>query len=373
MKTVTDRWAATGKIAIRADEGRPVPAAPGTPARDFLALVPIGAALLMSALSWTRLCTGGCAEMHLYRLFGVPLPPFGIAYFALCGLAFLARRRFGIAGLALTVLLAGALGSEVVLVWIQKYVIGRWCPWCVGIAVAVVAACALVAREGLQAVAAHFRNGERTFVMKRLAFKTFVIVVAFAAGMAVSATGMKKRDAFAAGFSAKSVVFGNEKSGVELYVVTDWFCPGCRAAEPELVKGAGLAMPRAQVYFIDYPIHPETLNYMPYNLSFMIREKEKYLRIREALAALATRTKEPMPEDVQAAVAPLGVRYVPLNYADILAGTQYFRSIVQGLKVPGTPSVVVLDVATGKSRTLTGSAALTSDAIVKALSEVSGR
>ncbi len=209
--------------------------------------------------------------------------------------------------------------------------------------------------------------------MKRLAPGTFVAVVAFAAGIAVSAVGVKKPDALAAAFSPRSLVFGDENSSVEVYVVTDWFCPSCRVAEPEIVKGAGLAMRRAKVFFVDYPIHPETVNFVPYHLSFMIREKEKYLRIREALAALALKTKEPTPEDIQGAVSPLGVKYVPLNFTDVLAGTRFFNAVIQRLRVPGTPSVVVVNAGTGKAKTLTGSVAITAGGIAQALAEVSAK
>jgi hypothetical protein len=348
----------------------------GNGVRDFLALVPIAAALLLSGLSWIGICTDDCVEMHLYRLFGVPLPPFGAGFFALLGLAFLARRRFKFAGSAVSVLLAGALGSELVFVWIQKFVIGRWCSLCIGIAVSVVAACALFAWERLQGMAAPIGSEDRSAVMKRLAWKTFVILVAFVGGMTISAIGMKRPNAFSAAlaaFSADSVAFGDAGSSSELYVVTDWFCPACRKAEPEIAKGATLAMRRAKVIFVDYPIHQETHNYIPYNLSFMIREKDKYLRIREALASLAQKTKEPTPDDVQAAVSGLGVKYVPLNYLDVMGGVTYFESVIRKLQVPGTPSVVVLDSQTGKKKILTGSAALTADRILQALSEVSGK
>jgi protein-disulfide isomerase len=209
--------------------------------------------------------------------------------------------------------------------------------------------------------------------MKRLAGKTALILFAFLAGMGISAMGLSKPDAFAAGLSVKSLAFGDTESSSEVYIVTDWFCPACRASEPEILKGARKAMRQAKVVFVDYPIHPETLNYIPYNLSFILREKEKYLRIREALATLARKTKEPMPEDVQAAVSPLGVKYVPLNYADVLAGVQYFNTLVNKFKVKGTPSVVVRDSRTGKTRTLYGATDITSENILKTLAEVSGR
>jgi protein-disulfide isomerase len=244
---------------------------------------------------------------------------------------------------------------------------------CIGIALSVGTACVLIALERLPGVATQIRGAEGNIVMKRLAGKTVLILLAFLAGMGISATGLSKPDAFAAGLSVKSLAFGDTESSSEVYIVTDWFCPACRAAEPEILKGARKAMRQAKVVFVDYPIHPETLNYIPFNLSFIVREKEKYLQVREALATLARKTKEPTPEDVQAAVSPLGVKYVPLNYADVLAGVQYFSTLVNKLKVPGTPSVVVQDSRTGRTKTLYGMSDITSENILKTVAEVSGR
>ena len=344
----------------------------GKSVRGYWIAVLIAAAWILSVMSWLGICSDGCEESHLYRLFGVPLSPLGTGYFTVSGLAFLTRNRFRFSGYLIPLLLSGALGSEFVLVWVQKYVIGKWCPLCVGIALSVATACVLIALERLPGVANQFRVEERNLVMKRFAGKAVLILFAFIAGSVITATGLSKPDAFAAGLSAKSLAFGDTESGSEVYIVTDWFCPMCLVAEPEILKGAQKAMQQAKVVFVDYPIHPETLNYIPYNLSFIVREKEKYLQIRKALATLARKTKEPMPEDVQAAVSPLGVKYVPLNYADVLAGMQYFSTLVQKFKVAGTPSVVVQDSRTGKMKTLYGVAEITSGNILKALAEVSG-
>ncbi|MCL5884603.1 MAG: thioredoxin domain-containing protein [Deltaproteobacteria bacterium] len=341
--------------------------------RGSLALVPIAAALILSALSWLGICSDGCTETFQYRFFGIPLPPFGVGYFALCGVALLARRHSVYVGVAAMLLLSGALGSEFVLVWIQKFVIGKWCPRCVGIALSVVAAFVLVVWEQLSDMAVHIRSGERKLGMNWIMGKAVMILIAFFAGVAVSAMGVKMPDAFAAGLSVKSLAFGDPESSSEVYIVTDWFCPACRVAEPEILKAARKAMQQAKVVFVDYPIYPETFNYIPYNLSFIIREKEKYLQIREAMATLARKTKEPMPEDVQAAVSPLGVKYVPLNYADVMAGMQHFNTLVKKFKVQGTPSVVVLDSRTGNTKTLYGMLEITSDNILKTLAEVSAR
>ena len=339
--------------------------------RGYWIAVPFAAAWILSVMSWLGICSDGCEESHLYRLFGFPLSPLGVGFFTLCGLAFLTRNRFRFSGFLIPLLLSGALGSEFVLVWFQKYVIGRWCPLCVGIALSVATACVLIALERLPGVAIRIRGGERNLEMKRLAVKTALILFAFLAGMGITAMGLEKPDAFAAGLPVKSLAFGDAESSTEVYFITDWFCPACRVAEPEILKGARKAMQRANVVFVDYPVHPETFNFIPYNLSFIVREKAKYLEIREAMATLARKTKEPTPEDVQAAVSPLGVKYVPLNYVDVMAGMQYFSSLVKRFKVPGTPSVAVLDSRTGKTKTLYGILEITSDNIMKAVAEVS--
>ena len=350
-----------------------VAAGPWKSARGYWIAVPFAAAWILSAMSLLGVCSDGCEETHLYRIFGFPLSPFGLGFFTLCGLAFLTRNRFRISGFLIPVLLSAALGSEFVLVWIQKYVIGRWCPLCVGIAISVVTACVLIALERLPGVAIRIRGGERNLVMKRLAGKTALILFAFLAGMGVTAMGLKKPDAIAAGLPVASFAFGDTGSNSEVYIVTDWFCPACRAAEPEILKGARIAMRKSKVVFVDYPVHPETYNFIPYNMSFIILEKAKYFEIREAMATLARKTKEPTSENVQAAVSPLGVKYVPLNYVDVIAGMQYFSTLVKKFKVPGTPSVVVLDSRTGKTKTLYGISEITSDNILKAVAEVSGK
>jgi uncharacterized membrane protein len=348
-------------------------AGPGKTARGVWIAVPLAAAWILSVLSWLGICSDGCEETHLYRFFGIPLSPLGVGFFTLCGIAFLTRNRFRFSGFLIPLLLSGALGSEFVLVWMQKFVIGKWCPLCLGVALSVGTACVLIALERLPGVAIRIRGGERNLEMKRLAGKTALILFAFLAGMGMTAMGLKNPDAIAAGLPVKSLAFGDMESRVEVYIVTDWFCPACRVAEPEILKGARIAMRQAKVFFVAYPIHPETFNYIPFDLSFIVREKEKYLRIREAIGTLARKTKEPTPEDVQAAVSPLGVKYVPLNYVDVMAGMQYFNNLVKKFKVPGTPSVVVLDTRTGRTKTLSGSSDITSDSILKTVAEVSGK
>jgi hypothetical protein len=326
---------------------------------------------VVSALDWIGVCTESCAEASLYRLFGFPLPPFGVAYFAMCAAAWFIRHRHPVLFAALAALLSGGLGAELFFTWIQWQVIGKWCMMCVAIACCVAGACAVLLLEYFLCTTTKLSAVERKFPMKRSFVHAVLVLFVLCAGFGTATLGLKKPDAIAAAVTQETLTFGPPNSSYTVYIISDWFCPACRTAEPEIIKGAREAMKQAKVLFVDYPIHRETLNYVPFNLAFMVAEKDKYLKIREALGALSLKTKEPTPEDVQAAVSPLGVRYTPLNFSDIVSGTQIQMSIVQKFKPPGTPEVVIVDSMTEKTIRLSGTKEITSEKILKALSDLS--
>ena len=103
-----------------------------------------------------------------------------------------------------------------------------------------------------------------------------VVIVAYV----ISFYGVfKPEESFAAGLDGDVPYFGNENSPVEVYYITDWFCPACKQIEPELEPYYPKMMTKARLFFVDYPIHPETMNYIPYNLSFMLNDKKQYFKI----------------------------------------------------------------------------------------------
>ena len=337
----------------------------------LLALVFILAGGTVSAFDWVGVCTESCAEASLYRLFGLLLPPFGVAFFSLCAIAWFVRHRHWIFRVALAGLLFGGLGAELYFTWIQWHVIGRWCLMCVAIACCVAGACAAFLLEHFSKTTTAFFSNERNSLMKRSSVHAAFVILALLTGFGTATVGLKKPDALAAGLTPETLVFGSANSSKTVYIISDWFCPACRIAEPEIINGARAAMKQAKVFFVDYPIHRETLNYVPFNLAFMAAEKEKYLKIREVLGNLSNKTKDPTQEEVQAAVSPLGVRYVPLGFADVLAGTQFQMAVVQNFKPSGTPAVIIVDSKTEKTIRLNGSQEITAERILKALSEVS--
>jgi len=335
----------------------------------------------VSALDWVGVCTESCAEASMYRIFGFPLPPLGVAYFAMCAAAWLLRRRHLLFLTALAGLLFGGLGAELYFTWIQWQVIGHWCLMCVIIACCVAGACATFLIEYFSGTMTTTMTmtilsiNERKSLMKRpyvYAALAFFALSLFG-GFGTATVGLKKPDAIAAAITPETLAFGLQNKNKAVYFISDWFCSACRMAEPEIIKGAQAAMKQATVFFVDYPIHRETLNYIPFNIAFMAAEKDKYLKIREALGELSIKTKAPTPEEVQAAVSPLGVRYVPLDFSDVFSGTQFQMSVVQHFKPAGTPEVVVTDSVTGKTIRLSGAKEITSEKIIKAISDVSAK
>ena len=126
----------------------------------------------------------------------------------------------------------------------------------------------------------------------------------------------------------------------------------------------------ARVAFVDMPIHADTSNITPYNLQFMIYDKDKYMRLRHVLDELSRTTNNPTPEQVQAAVAPLGITLRPLNFVELMNGVKLFESLFRGFGVKSTPTVVIDNPKTKKRKLLVGSREINRNAIKEAIAEV---
>lgn len=323
------------------------------------------AAFLLSVSLAVGLCTEACKATYKWTLFGVKFPFIGVGFFALCLLLFHLRNRPAFRGL-LAVAVAGAWGAEITFLYVQHSIIKRWCPLCIAVAFCVCVAGIALAGGYFSGMRTHFAKGRGA--MARYLSKGAFLAAVLLAGAYISFLGLGNPDSSHA--ETLPLALGKQDSEVEVYVFTDWFCPACREAEKEMDKTFPNIMSRSKLVFIDYPIHPESMNFIPYNLTFLVREKAKYLEIRKALIALADRTREPTPEDVQKAVAPLGVTYRPLNYSDIGAGVQYFQSVVTAFRVDATPSLVVYNRKTKSHRLLSGVRDLSAPTILMAVSGV---
>lgn len=318
------------------------------------------AGLALSIVSQLKICSA-CSATANFSIFGMQFGWFGIVFFVVLLAVSAVRHRFSAADPLALLMVFSAAGAEARFIWLQKYVIEQWCPVCLWIATAVFTAAAVLFHEKYT----HFRRngGEMKALLKQLS----VMSLAFILGLTVAILGVNRQDADAA---AVNQFLGKTDSTTTVYFVSDWFCPVCQKVEPRIEQIFPEIAKTAKVGFVDFPIHRETLNFTPYNLQFIFYEKDKYLDLRKALSALALKTRNPTPVDVQQAVAPYGVKVREMNYADILYGMQADQAVYKGFGVKATPSVVVTDSKTGKTKILVGDNEINLQAVKAAITMV---
>ena len=318
-----------------------------------------GLGLSAFSLYKPEMCSS-CSETANYLLFGMDFGCFGIVFFVAAIFSVALRRRFTMFVPVATLLLFSAAGAEAHFIWIQKYEIGQWCPVCLFIASAVFIACAAMiwdTSNDLYAKGVYMKSKSIYFVF---------IAMFFLVGLGVSMVGVKK-EAQAAGLD---LFLGNKSAKVTVYFVSDWFCPACRRAEPVIEKIYPQIMKSAKISFVDFPIHNETLNFTPYNTQFLAFEKKKYISLRKALAELSQKSKNPTESEVGAAIEELGVKLRPMNSADTLFGMQANLIVYRGYNVQLTPTVVVVNEKTKKSKLLAGLTQINLEEVKKAISEM---
>jgi len=114
-----------------------------------------------------------------------------------------------------------------------------------------------------------------------------------------------------------------------------------------------LAMqPRAD--YMDFDVHPETLNFAPYNPTFMATNQKQYLDIRKTLRMRAKSNKKLQDPQIEAAVAPLGIKLQELPISDVTAIQNYFEELGKKYHVHSNPTVVITNQKKEKARTLVG-------------------
>jgi uncharacterized membrane protein len=291
------------------------------------------AGLGMSLLSLWEMCTSACAAGLQYRIFGMHFAPIGIAFFALAGLAWLMSLKE-----PLHLFTAAALGAETYFVYLQKFVIGQWCPLCLGIFACVATLAVIFSVDTLKNRSETMRN------LGALILGFFIVFFGVT----------KEQSVYADVVGEKTLFFGNKSSPVDVYVFTDWFCPACRKAEAFIERKAPEVAKKARLFFIDVSVHEDSMNFLPYNLSFIVNEKAKYLKLRQKLAQLALNDKTPNDEQVEQIAKSLGTSYKQLNYAEISLGTKFFEEMTAKYGIDSTPTVVIVNPSTKKMTRLVG-------------------
>lgn len=321
----------------------------------------VATGLLLAILSATDLCSfNGCNDAHQYRLFGISLPLVGTLYFCILSATMLLSARISFFAPLEQLTLASGAGAELMMIHLQKNVIQAWCPLCLGIAAVVFLLCVV------SILGTVIESGGGKPMNKGTLFSRFLLLlVAAVVGFTISFVGIKKPEA--AGIDAS---LGKKNSTVEVYIFSDWLCPICVKVEPELEKALPQLGKLAKIFFIDKPVHQESMNFVPYHLSFLVHEKAKYLQLRKALFNLAKVNRNPSLQDVQGAIAPLGVTYKQLSFMDVSQAMAKSQTLSTGYKVTGTPTVVVVNSSSKKSKTLVGGKDITAENLLKAVKSV---
>lgn len=324
--------------------------------------------LVLTIVSWTKLCSSACSASHNWCIFGCSFEYFGLAFFVPIFILHWMSKNRPVLAYVTGLGIAGAIGAEIKFILLQKYQIGTWCPICLSIAACVMLAGVCVAIKYIIEVYALKQQANRGEFMKSI-WKGISALSIGVLGFLIAVIGVSQMNPLQAQENTlkESLFFGEKTSPIEIYVFTDWACPACRAAEPEIVKMAPHIMKNAKLTFVDFAIHTETLNYSPYNVSFMIKDKPNYFKLRDELSKLSETNTAPSEEDIEKLAEKQGSKYQQLNFSDIALSQKYFKQLVKQFGVSKTPTMVIVNTENKKGKKLIGAEEITEENVQKAI------
>lgn len=336
----------------------------------FITLAAMIIATGLAYVSWLGICTEECAKSHSYRLYGFTFEFIGMVYFPALAIAHILSKRYPIFQTLASAMICAGIGAEILFIYVQKYLIGTWCPICLSIAAVLVVAGLSYFTEFIYEIVKKRKN--KGFLMSCL-FRGSLNTFAIAAGFFLAFAGLAHHNELKAEEDAvkMNIAFGNPNSPIDVYIFTDWLCPGCESLEPTFEKTIPVIMPKSHIVFVDDPVHEATLNYTPYNLSFMVNNKAQYFPLRRAMHALANEKKEPTDKDIAAMAAKYGVQLRELNYGTVAMATKYFNHLIKKFNIEGTPTVIVYNRDTKQSKKLEGRPQIDQEKIVEAITALS--
>lgn len=334
----------------------------------YAVAVAIVVGIFLSFTSHLKLCTEACNGVHNYRLFGFAFETIGFVFFPCLLVIHLLSKIYPFLRLLAGWMLCAAIGAELMFIYVQKYVIGSWCLVCLWIATVMFFAGLVYFYEFCtnckQALQQNRQGSRMNSISKTFSGLTFLVF-----GFLFSLFGIANEHSLEANENTikEHVAFGNQNSVIDIYLFTDWECPACRSLEPTIEQMMPSLMKNNRVTFVDFPVHEASLNFTPYNLSFMIKNKPNYLKLRNKLTKLSAETKEPKDQQVETLAKEANTSYEHLNYSDVTEGTQYFDHLVKTYKVEGTPTLVIVNNKTKKHKTLEGKGEITEAQINKTI------
>lgn len=143
--------------------------------------------------------------------------------------------------------------------------------------------------------------------------------------------------------------YGNGKVIVRIY--TDYFCPPCRAAEPELepllidlVKSKKIT-----AVFVDTPIYKDSQVYAKYFLYAINKTNDLEYAIKVRSALFDAATNKTSKDSLEEFLKGKGITFTPFDTTPVL---KRLNALLQEDKVDATPTVVI--VKDGKSEKKVG-------------------
>lgn len=316
----------------------------------WIILIAFLSVVSLSTFSALDICIDDCSKTKSYLFFGEPFAYFGIGLFTVAAFLHIFSRKIHFFKILVGGIVAGSIGAEVIFIWIQKYRIGSWCPICLTIA-ALLGLIGLLL--GINLFLTHRKERHALILLK----KVIGICLAAVIGVFVASVAISNPDENQiSSLSIKDKLeFGNKESPIEIYFVTDWFCPGCKQLDSSIQKLAPELMAQAGFFFIDMPIHDGSENFSPYNLDFLVNHKDNYFQAREYLNNLSYETSSPDEATVQRAVYRAIPQIQELSFNERKAGIDFFNEVTKKYKITGTPEMVIVNTNTNNFKTLIGS------------------
>lgn len=327
------------------------------------------AGLILSILSWIEFCVEHCSANEDYRLFGLPFSMTGIGFFSLLIVLHFTSLRLQFLSRIVEWLVASSLGAEIMFIALQKYQIGHWCPVCLSIAASVAAA-------ALGLLAGHFKSPKVTTYRGETMQKIkqgFTCLSFILIGFLMAFIGISKPNSAEAAINniKERIAFGTKNSPVEVYFISDWFCPSCKKVESQIEKIYPEIKSKVTFYFIDYPIHKKSINFSPYNLAFLMNNKSQYFKARRMLLELAEETESPKDEDIVKAARKNGLVFKELDFVDIKSGLEYFDTIVDKYNLSATPTIIITNPRRNSVVKLEGRDEISEEQILNAIEKLS--
>lgn len=331
----------------------------------------LAAGLALSVFSWLELCVQHCSANQEYRLFGYSFAKIGILFFTTLTLLHLLSKKFEILKPFVGWLIASALGAEFVFIAIQHYEIGRWCPVCLAIAATILFAALVLLFGYIKSFNAAIHSRNREEIMQKIkngCLSVFFIIL----GTLLAFIGIGKANtAEAAAKEMKDrLAFGTKNSPIEVYFITDWYCPACRKIEPLIEKLYPQIKSDVSFYFIDYAIHKKSLNFTPYNLAFLANDKPKYFQARQLLMNVAKETESPNDEDISQASTKQGLHFKELPYLDVKTGIEFFDTVSTKYKLHATPTIIITRPSRNQIISLEGADEISEKKVLEAIEKL---